>query len=463
LKFQKNLFNDEQLKKIENNKEIILLQDEKTKLETEVNLFKNKIQKMLNREETIKSNEKNLILNLNKIKNESEILLKKFSNDKNNYNQLQHDFKNICNEISNKKLELEKIEKNILNSTVQFENLKNEYDHYLKTKTELNVEINRLENVNKMELKRIESFENSKISIENNLNFLKSEISKHEKLYDHLKKKTKKEEEKISQQKQILLETVQEKNKIEKNLVATHNEIFEEKKIFLVELSSLEQAKQNLKNDLFSIDETNKKIKHKNLQQQQYLNNNNNTNNNENNKFIEKNILSLNKNNLSINNANNEIKSNAYFNSINNNNKNKKNIDSYDSFNNNNNFDKNSFYLTENKKHNIKTKINIKNDDIKTHEESDDELKLKKIENILNLNSHNVLDFNFSDEKKNDFFENYHDFYNDNNYNANNNNNKFKNNYYKNNGDEVELDELQKELEKLKLQTNFVLKNTENF
>jgi len=260
LKFTTERVNQENIVRMESEATIMRCRDEASRAQKELGTIEKKISDALRREEDLKRSSAVLKANLEKLRGESEGLSSVQVNERAMVSNARDELRDLHMEIKREKDNLKLIQQELQSNQINLEAIKTQNKHIEGVKDDLNEELSRIRETNRVELRRTDKLESTYIEVEQRLKSLREELVSMEQNYERTRHLTLEEQERVSDQRRILRQTLDELIKAEKAVSETYKQMYDERQKALVEISLLGQAKQSAQAHMFLTSEAQKKI-----------------------------------------------------------------------------------------------------------------------------------------------------------------------------------------------------------
>lgn len=260
LKFSTERVNQENIVRMESEATILRCRDEASRAQKELGTIEKKISDALRREEDLKRSSAILKANLEKLRGESEGLSSVQVNERAMVSNARDELRDLHVEIKREKDNLKLIQQELQSNQINLEAIKTQNKHIEGLKDELSEELYRIRETNRMELRRTDKLESTYVEVEQRLKSLREELVLMEKDYERTRHLTLEEQERVSDQRRILRQTLDELTKAERAVSETYKQMYDERQKALVEISLLGQAKQSAQAHMFLTSEAQKKI-----------------------------------------------------------------------------------------------------------------------------------------------------------------------------------------------------------
>ena len=260
LKFSTERVNQENIVRMESEATILRCRDEASRAQKELGTIEKKISDALRREEDLKRSSAILKANLEKLRGESEGLSSVQVNERAMVSNARDELRDLHVEIKREKDNLKLIQQELQSNQINLEAIKTQNKHIEGLKDELSEELYRIRETNRMELRRTDKLESTYVEVEQRLKSLREELVLMEKDYERTRHLTLEEQERVSDQRRILRQTLDELTKAERAVSETYKQMYDERQKALVEISLLGQAKQSAQTHMFLTSEAQKKI-----------------------------------------------------------------------------------------------------------------------------------------------------------------------------------------------------------
>lgn len=260
LKFSTERVNQENIVRMESEATILRCRDEASRAQKELGTIEKKISDALRREEDLKRSSAILKANLEKLRGESEGLSSVQVNERAMVSNARDELRDLHVEIKREKDNLKLIQQELQSNQINLEAIKTQNKHIEGLKDELSEELYRIRETNRVELRRTDKLESTYVEVEQRLKSLREELVLMEQDYERTRHLTLEEQERVSDQRRILRQTLDELTKAERAVSETYKQMYDERQKALVEISLLGQAKQSAQAHMFLTSEAQKKI-----------------------------------------------------------------------------------------------------------------------------------------------------------------------------------------------------------
>lgn len=264
LKFSTERVNQENIVRMESEATILRCRDEASRAQKELGTIEKKISDALRREEDLKRSSTILKANLEKLRGESEGLSSVQVNERAMVSNARDELRDLHVEIKREKDNLKLIQQELQSNQINLEAIKTQNKHIEDLKDDLGEELHRIRETNRVELRRTDKLESTYVEVEQRLKSLREELVLMEKDYERTRHLTLEEQERVSDQRRILRQTLDELTKAERAVSETYKQMYDERQKALVEISLLGQAKQSAQAHMFLTSEAQKKIDSRN-------------------------------------------------------------------------------------------------------------------------------------------------------------------------------------------------------
>jgi hypothetical protein len=260
LKFSTERVNQENIVRMESEATILRCRDEASRAQKELGTIEKKISDALRREEDLKRSSAILKANLEKLRGESEGLSSVQVNERAMVSNARDELRDLHVEIKREKDNLKLIQQELQSNQINLEAIKTQNKHIEGLKDELSEELYRIRETNRVELRRTDKLESTYVEVEQRLKSLRDELVLMEQDYERTRHLTLEEQERVSDQRRILRQTLDELTKAERAVSETYKQMYDERQKALVEIGLLGQAKQSAQAHMFLTSEAQKKI-----------------------------------------------------------------------------------------------------------------------------------------------------------------------------------------------------------
>lgn len=260
LKFEAERVAQESLGRAELESKMLRTQEETNRSQKALAAIEKRIEDAVRKEDDLKRSETALKANIEKLRLETEGLNCLQSNEKSSVHTAREELRDINIEIRRCKEGLRVVQQELQTGHLSLETLQAQKDHLEDLKDELTAELNRLRETSRLEMKRTEKLESTYADSENRLKALRADLTSTEQSYERMRNLSAEEEQRVQGQRRALRSTLDELNKVEKAVSEAHQQMYDERQRALVEIGQLGQAKQSAHAHMFLTNEAQRRL-----------------------------------------------------------------------------------------------------------------------------------------------------------------------------------------------------------
>lgn len=191
----------------------------------------------------------------NRLRMEMESLGTAVTAERHKLDALSKDRAAVMKETKSTQEELSSAQRELASVKVSLESAMAQQMHVQSVKEELQLQISRLREAEKVELLRAERVNESYKDLERRLKEVRAELSREEGSYARVKSRSIEEESKLAERHRSLYSATEELSKIEGIMSDLHSNIHEERGKAIEEISRLGQVKQSVQSQMFMLSE----------------------------------------------------------------------------------------------------------------------------------------------------------------------------------------------------------------
>jgi len=255
LKFSKEQAEEEARRHAELVRETQRAREEAAKVQKEVINAQRRHNEAVRVETEIRRRESDATHLQNKLRIEAESLATTINSEKHTVETLSAERNNIIKEIKSAKDELRVVRRELDSANVALESCMAQQQLSSSVKEELEIEISRIREAEKVELLRAERINESYKDLERRLKEIRNELSREESTYARVKSRSMEEESKLAERHRSLYAATEELSKIEGVMSDLHKNLHQERGKAIEEISRLSQAKQSVLSQMFHMSE----------------------------------------------------------------------------------------------------------------------------------------------------------------------------------------------------------------
>ena len=255
LKFLREQMEDEEKRRIAVQAETQRAREELALLRKETMGAQRKHNDALRLESDWKRREGDAVEIQNKLRMEMESLASAVTAERHKLESISRDRDAALKEMKLVSEEFGNVQRELASAKVALESVVSQQKHALSIKEELQAEISRIREAEKVELLRAERVNESYKELERRLQEVRAELTREESSYARVKSRSMEEESKLAERHRALYSATEELSKIERLMTDLHSNIHDERGKAIEEISRLGQVKQSVESQMFMFSE----------------------------------------------------------------------------------------------------------------------------------------------------------------------------------------------------------------